>query len=123
MESELKTKQRRRKKRLLRNRKRLRGDAERPRLCVVKSNQNVHVQAIDDESGHTLASISTLSKQFRGSDTAKKNAASAKALGNAIATSLKEKNINKATFDRGSSPYHGILAAVADGAREGGLEL
>lgn len=123
MDSGVKTKIKQQKKRVLRVRKNLRGSSERPRMCVVKSNLNIHIQLIDDVEGHTLASVSTISKEFKGSEQGKRSKESAKALGMSIAKKAKEKNIESVIFDRGRHRYHGIVAAVADGAREGGLQF
>ncbi len=112
-----------RKKRVLRLRKRVRGTTEKPRLCVIKTNQNINVQLIDDENSITLASVSTLSKEFKNTEFNKKNQTSAKQLGLKIAEKAKEKSVKKAVFDRSGFKYHGVIAAVADGAREGGLEF
>ena len=106
-----------RKKRTMRVRKKLRGNAERPRLCVVKTNRHVEVQVIDDEKSLTLVSASTLS------DKAKKSCEAGKSLGQKVAEFLKKKKIEKVVLDRGRFKYHGVIAAVADGAREGGLQF
>ena len=123
MESELKKSNLNRKRRAKRLRRKVRGDESRPRLNVIKSNKHIHVQLIDDETMVTLAGISTLSKEFRQTEFNKKNKASAKKLGLKIAELSKAKKIKKVVFDRGPYKYHGVLAAVADGAREGGLEF
>jgi large subunit ribosomal protein L18 len=112
-----------RKKRVIRTRKKVRGSQEKPRLCVIKSNKNIHVQLIDDEKSLTLASTSTLSKDFRATEYNRRNQTSAKQLGLKIAELAKEKSIKRVVFDRSGFKYHGVLAAVADGAREGGLEF
>jgi len=121
MENSQKKTQNCRKKRQLRVRKHLRGNEEKPRLCVVRSGAHVYVQLIDDEKGFTLASASTLSGKKK--DHKKRDKESAKKVGETIAKQALAKNINKAVFDRGACKYHGIIAAVADGAREGGLEV
>lgn len=123
MESSTKNTTRVRKKRIQRTRKAVRGKVGKPRLCVLKSNKNIHVQLIDDVNSLTLASTSTLSKEFKGTDTAKRNVTSAKQLGMKIAELAKQKDVNKVVFDRSGAKYHGVIAAVADGAREGGLEF
>lgn len=112
-----------RKKRVIRTRKKVRGSQEKPRLCVIKSNKNIHVQLIDDEKSLTLASTSTLSNDFRATEYNKRNQTSAKQLGLKIAELAKEKSVKRVVFDRSGFKYHGVLAAVADGAREGGLEF
>lgn len=113
-----------RKRRAIRVRKPLRGTAERPRLCVNKSNRHLAVQIIDDEAGKTLVSASTFSKVARESKDgamAKKSKASAKVLGEHVAKLAAEKKINKVVFDRGSHKYHGVLVEFAEGARSAGL--
>ncbi len=114
---------RNRKRRALHVRKRVRGTAEKPRLCVVKSNAHIHVQLINDEAAHTLASTSTLSGEFRQTEFNRKNKSSAHQLGLKIAELAQAKEVKKIVFDRGPFKYHGVIAAVADGAREGGLEF
>ncbi|MFZ0566217.1 MAG: 50S ribosomal protein L18 [Chlamydiales bacterium] len=112
-----------RKKRALRVRKHVQGTSEKPRLSVVKTNAHVHVQLIDDEKSMTLASVSTLSKEFRKTEFNRRNKTSAKQLGVKIAELAIGKNIKRIVFDRGWFKYQGVLAAVADGAREKGLEF
>lgn len=123
MESSLKKKFLNRKKRAVRNRVHLRGTEEKPRLCVVKSNKHIHVQLIDDDKAFTLVSTSTLAPEFRKTEFCKRNKASAKQLGLKIAELAKAKSVKRVVFDRGSFKYHGVIAALADGAREGGLEV
>jgi|694.fasta_scaffold07199_12 large subunit ribosomal protein L18 len=110
-------------KRALRVRKHLRGTNVKPRLCVVKTNKHIQAQLIDDESGKTLGQASTLAKEFRGTEHAKKCKASAKVLGELIAKIAREQNIKEVVFDRGPFKYHGILAELADAARSGGLQF
>lgn len=112
-----------RKKRTLRVRKHLRGSTLKPRLCVVKSNKHIQVQLIDDESGKTLCSTATYAKEFRDTEFGKKNKASARKLGERIAEIAKEQNVKEIVFDRGPFKYHGILAELANAAREGGLQF
>ncbi len=123
MRSDLIKKEKIRKTRAMRVRKILRGTSSKPRLCVVKSNKHIQVQLIDDEAGQTLGSAATFAKQFRGTEFAKKNKASASKLGEMIAAIAKEHNINEVVFDRGPFKYHGVLAALADSARAGGLQF
>lgn len=113
----------RRRKRALRIRSQVRGTAERPRLSVFKSNQHISAQLIDDEAGVTLASASTLTKEFRDQGAGKKSKKSARQVGVKIAEFARQKNVEKAVFDRGFCKYHGLLAEVADGARETGLQF
>ena len=112
-----------RKRRALRVRKKLRGTSSRPRLSVVKSNAHIFVQLIDDQNHQTLASTSTLSKEFKGTEFSKKSKASARKLGEKIAELAKAKNVETAIFDRGSHKYHGVIAEVAEGARAGGMKF
>jgi large subunit ribosomal protein L18 len=123
MESSQTKKFQARKKRSLRVRKHLRGNGDKPRLCVVKTGAHLYVQLIDDEKAITLASVSTLSKEYQDTDYNRKNKESGKQLGLKIASLAKQKNVNAVIFDRGRSKYHGVIASVADGAREGGLQL
>lgn len=112
-----------REKRALRVRKHLRGTDVKPRLCVVKSNCHIQVQLIDDETGVTLCGLSTFSKENKKSEFNRKNKASARKLGEQIAHFAKSKNIKEVIFDRGPFKYHGILAELANAAREGGLQF
>lgn len=104
-------------------RKRVLGTAARPRVCVFRSAKHIYVQVISDQEGQTLASVSTLSGEL--AETAKKNKRleAAKQVGLALARVCKEKNITRVVFDRNGFLFHGRVKAVADGAREGGLEL
>ena len=105
-------------------RKSVSGTAERPRLCVNRSLTNISVQIINDEEGITILGVSTQSKSFvdrvKGSSG---NAAAATELGKFVAELAKEKNISKIVFDRSGYLYHGRVKALADGAREGGLDF
>lgn len=112
-----------RKKRALRNRQHMQGTAVKPRLCVIKSNNHIHAQLIDDDAGLTLGAVSTCSKQFRDTEFNRKNKASARKLGEHIAEIAKTKNIKEVLFDRGRFKYHGILAELANAAREAGLQF
>ncbi len=112
-----------RRKRALRVRKHLRGTNKRPRLCVIKSNQHIQVQLIDDETGATLGGTATFAKEFRHTEFGKKNKASARKLGEHIAEIAKSKNVKEVVFDRGPFKYHGILAELAHAARAGGLQF
>ncbi|WP_077491075.1 50S ribosomal protein L18 [Sinomonas mesophila] len=116
-----KSKQQARARRHFRLRKRIVGSAERPRLVVNRSSRHVFVQVVDDSKGITLASASTLEadlRAFEGDKTAK-----AKRVGELIAERAKAAGIEAVVFDRGGNKYHGRVAAIADGAREGGLAL
>ena len=105
-------------KRHVRVRAKISGTPERPRLNVFRSNANIYAQIIDDINGVTLVSASTLEKSFEG---AAGNAEAAKKVGQMIAERAKEKGINEVVFDRGGYVVHGRVAALAEGAREGGL--
>ena len=102
-------------------RKKIVGTATRPRLSVTRSNRHVFVQVIDDAKGFTLASASTMEADIRSLDGDK--TAQARKVGELVAERAKSAGIESAVFDRGGSKYAGRVAAVADGAREGGLKL
>ena len=110
----------RRVKRHERVRKNLYGTPEKPRLCVYRSNKNISAQIIDDVNGVTLVSANTLEKGFEG---ATGNAEAAKKVGTVLAERAKAKGIEEVVFDRGGYVYHGRVAALAEGAREGGLKF
>lgn len=97
------------------------GTAQRPRLVATRSNRHMFVQVIDDTSGETLAWASTMEPELRGSDGDK--TAKARRVGELIAERAQAEGITEVVFDRGGRKYHGRVAAVADGAREGGLTL
>lgn len=109
-----------RQKRHVRVRGKISGTPERPRLNVYRSNANIYAQIIDDVNGVTLAAASTLDKGFEG---ATGNAEAAKKVGLALAECAKAKGITTVVFDRSGYVYHGRVAALAEGAREGGLEF
>lgn len=111
-----------RNKRRFRVRKRF-VSSGKPRMSVHKSNKHISVQIIDDAKSHTLCAISTESAEFANTEFCKKNKVSARRLGVRIAEMAKEKNIKEIVFDRGQFKYHGILAELADGAREAGLQF
>lgn len=110
-----------RKRRHERVRKKVSGTAERPRLNVYRSLDNIYAQVIDDSTGNTLVSASTVDKELRGQLEPLKKAEQAKAVGAAIAERALAKGIKEVVFDRGGYPYHGRVKALADGSREGGL--
>jgi large subunit ribosomal protein L18 len=110
-----------RKRRHVRVRKKVTGSAARPRLAVNRSARHIFAQLIDDGAGHTLASASTLDASIRDASGDKK--ARAHQVGQLLASRAKEAGVNAAVFDRGGYAYHGRVAALADGAREGGLSL
>jgi len=102
-------------------RKRVIGSAERPRLVVTRSARHVFVQVVDDSKGHTVASASTLEadlRTFSGDKTAK-----ARKVGELVAERAKKAGVDAVVFDRGGNRYAGRVAAIAEGAREGGLSL
>ena len=110
----------------LRQRKRITGTAERPRLSVFRSVAHSYAQVIDDASGKTVASASSTEPSLKSTFSGKVrggNRAGAEALGELIAGRLKEKGITHVVFDRGGNLYHGRIRAVADAARKAGLEF
>ena len=96
------------------------GTPERPRLNVFRSEKNIYAQIIDDVNGVTLVSANTLEKEFEG---ATGNCEAAKKVGTVLAERAKAKGIEEVVFDRGGYVYHGRVAALAEGAREGGLQF
>ena len=96
------------------------GTAERPRLCVYRSNSNLYAQIIDDVAGNTLVAASTLDKEVK---TKKSNIEAAKEVGALIAKKAIEKNIKTVVFDRGGYIYHGVVKELAEAARDAGLEF
>ncbi len=104
-------------------RKNLQGTADRPRLNVFRSLSGIYVQVIDDQSGRTLVSASTVDKDLRGALKGMKKSEQAKAIGKAVAERAKSKGIDSVVFDRGGYRYIGRIKALADGAREGGLQF
>ena len=123
---QIKTKEDRRDRIKYRLRKRIRGSEQRPRLTVYRSVSHIYVQVVDDMTGRTIASASsvepsikgTFAKQARGG-----NVAGAQAVGKTIAQRLMEKGVKRIVFDRNGFLYHGRIKAVADAAREAGLEF
>ena len=115
------TKREARVRRHRRVRKKVEGSAERPRLAVFRSNKHISAQVIDDRSGRTLAAASTTEADIRGGATSNKSAAAQ--VGRLVAERAKAAGVTKVVFDRGGNLYHGRVAAVADAAREAGLEL
>jgi large subunit ribosomal protein L18 len=110
-----------RRRRHLRVRKRVVGSPARPRLVVTRSARHVMAQVVDDAVGRTLASASTMEADLRGLTGDK--TAKAKRVGELVAERARAAGIESVVFDRGGNQYHGRVAAVADGAREGGLSL
>jgi large subunit ribosomal protein L18 len=118
-----KAKRRRQLRRRRHVRKRIVGTAERPRLTVFRSNKHIYAQLIDDLAAQTLAAVSTNSEELRDGIPAGGNVKAAVAVGKQLAEAAKSKGITKAAFDRGHYRYHGRVKALADGAREGGLQF
>ncbi len=110
-------------KKHMRIRNRFSGTAERPRLAVFRSNNHMYAQIIDDTVGNTLVSASTLEKEVKAELTKTNNVDAAAYLGTVIGKRAVEKGITKVVFDRGGFIYHGKIAALADAAREAGLEF
>jgi large subunit ribosomal protein L18 len=108
-------------RRHMRLRKRISGTAERPRLVVSRSSRHMVAQLVDDTTGRTVASASTLEADLRANDGDK--TAKARRVGELVAERAKAAGVDAVVFDRGGNKYHGRVAAVADGAREGGLTL
>jgi large subunit ribosomal protein L18 len=108
-----------RKARHSRLRKRIEGTSERPRLAVFRSLQHIYAQIIDDSTGTTIAAASSQEKDLKAAG----NAEGAKKVGEALAKRAKDKGINAVVFDRGGFRFHGRVASLAEGAREGGLEF
>jgi large subunit ribosomal protein L18 len=112
-----------RERRKLRIRKKVNGTAERPRLSVFRSTKHIYAQVIDDTSGKTLAHASTLSKDLRGTLEEDNKVEAAKKVGALIAKICKSKKIDRVVFDRNGYLYHGRVSALAQAAREAGLEF
>jgi large subunit ribosomal protein L18 len=104
-------------------RKKLSGTPQRPRLSIYKSLKHLHAQVVDDDAGRTLVAASTLSKELKGKLEEGDKKSAAKQVGLLIAEKCKAAKIDKVVFDRNGFPFHGRIAAVADGAREGGLQF
>lgn len=104
-------------------RKKIAGTPQRPRLAVHFSGQHIYAQIIDDEAGRTVASANTTEKEFTGDATVRPNIATATKVGKLLADRARGKKITKVVFDRGGFIYHGKVKALADAAREGGLEF
>jgi large subunit ribosomal protein L18 len=109
-------------RRRARVRRRLRGTDAVPRLCVFRSGRHTYAQVITDESGRTLAALSTMSKEF-GAEAKAGTVGGAKRVGMLIAERLRGQGVERVVFDRNGFLYHGRVRAVAEGAREGGLQL
>ena len=118
-----KTREQQRQRRHRRVRMKVFGTSERPRLNVFRSLENIYAQIIDDTKGHTVISASTIDGEIVKSLGEKAKAEAAFEVGKALAQRAKEAGITKVVFDRGGYQYHGRVKALADGAREGGLDF
>lgn len=112
-----------RQRRVFHNRNRLRSDSDAPRMCVTRSNKNIYCQIIDDVAGKTLVAVGSQSKEIRESLGYGGNSDAAGKIGATIAEKALAAGIKKVKFDRGANKYHGRMAALADAAREAGLEF
>ncbi len=110
-------------KRRWRIRKKIKGTQVRPRMSVCFTNQNIHIQFVDDVAGRTLAAASSTSKATPDREKLSANAASAKTMGTLAAQAALTKGIKEVVFDRGGAPFHGKVKALADAAREAGLKF
>jgi large subunit ribosomal protein L18 len=111
-------------RRRFRTRKNIFGSPQRPRLSVFRSDKHIYAQLINDFDGQTLASVASTSSELRGAELKNGgNIAAAKKVGAAIAAKAKSIGITKVSFDRGGRMYHGRIKALADAAREGGLQF
>lgn len=109
-----------RRRRHIRVRRKISGTAERPRLCIYRSNSNIYVQIIDDVAGKTLVQASTLDKEIK---TKYANKEAAKEVGTLIAKRATDNKITEVVFDRGGYIYHGVVKELAEAARQGGLKF
>ncbi len=121
MSSSAKIKRDARLRRHVRVRRNVRGSAERPRLAVFRSNRHISAQVIDDRNGRTVAAASTAEASLRSDGTG--NIDAAKKVGQLVAERAKAAGVERVVFDRGGNLYHGRVAALADAAREAGLEF
>ena len=114
---------RQRQRRRFRVRRSIRGTADRPRLTVFRTHKHIYAQVIDDSTGRTLASASSMDKALRGGLGFGGNKQAAEAIGKAVAERAKAAGVSQVCFDRGSFRYHGRVAALADAARAAGLQF
>lgn len=119
----VKTRNEARKKRHARVRRKIQGTAERPRLNVFRSLSQIYAQLIDDQAGHTLVSASTIEPEISEDVAGLTKTEQAKVVGEKLAERAKEKGLQEVVFDRGGYRYRGRVKALAEGAREGGLEF
>jgi len=110
-------------KRHRRVRKKISGTSTRPRLCVFRSLKNIYAQIIDDEGGHTLVGVSSLSPEVKATISNGGNIAAAKEVGKIVAQKASAKNITQVVFDRAGYKFHGRVAALADAIREQGIQF
>jgi large subunit ribosomal protein L18 len=110
-------------KRKMRVRKKINGSSERPRLCVFRSSKHIYAQIIDDTKGATLVAASTLAPEYKQMEAAKGKIGNAQKVGALLAQKAKAKGISKVVFDRNGYIYHGRIRALADAAREAGLDF
>ena len=118
-----KSREEQRRRRHRRVRAKISGTPERPRLNVYRSSEHIYAQVIDDSQGYTLVSASTIDSELKVQVEGKPKAEAAKIVGEALAKRAKKAGITSVVFDRGGYQYHGRVKALADGAREGGLEF
>ena len=104
-------------------RKRIAGTSERPRLCVHRSTRHIRAQVVDDASGRTIVSASSLDKEVRAQIKGGGNIAASKVVGKMVAERARAKGVDKVVFDRGGYQYHGRVQALAEAAREAGLKF
>jgi large subunit ribosomal protein L18 len=109
-----------RKARIMRVRKKVRGTTDKPRLMISKTNQHIYAQLIDDQKGLTLAGVGTMTKEYKKEGKSKE---AAEKIGTQIAQMAKKLNVNAIVFDRGRYKFHGIVAQLANAAREAGLQF
>jgi len=112
-----------RKRRHARVRAKITGTTSRPRLCVFRSLNHIYAQVIDDVTGHTLVTASTLDPEIRGGANSQAKSASAELVGSLVAKRALDKGIKQVVFDRGGYKYHGRVKALAEAARQGGLKF
>src|SRR3989344_6199624 len=123
MDNSQKKRNRARKSRVFRIRKKLEGTAEKPRLSVSKTNSHIYAQLIDDEKSLTLAGVGTQSKSNKDTSFNKKSKEAARPHGKQTAELAKAKNVHSVIFDRGRCKFHGVIAELANSAREAGLQF
>jgi large subunit ribosomal protein L18 len=121
--SRIKDRKQRRSKIKRRSRHQVRGTSQRPRLAVFRSLRHLYAQVIDDERGVTIASVSTLDKTSAGDLESTGSRSAGKRVGELIAERAKSQGVEAVVFDRGGFSYHGVIRAIAEGAREAGLKF